>query len=391
MGRILQHKFDFPQFSIIFLTIMKASKVYYMDLRARPGLSLLKKFRDLLTKAGIEKLFSSKELIGIKLHFGEYGNLTYLRPDYIKAVVDLLKNNNVVPYLTDANTLYSGRRSNGIEHLVLAAEHGFNLITTGAPVVIADGIRGMDYTEVEINLKHFKKIKVSSGIYHADGVVIFSHFKGHCEAGFGGAFKNLGMGAAPRPGKMEQHSLSKPSIDEEKCTGCQSCIKYCPVQAISLINKKKANIDENKCIGCGECMAVCQFGAVKVPWDSHGTSIMERIVEYAYGMWKEKKNKIFFINALIDISPDCDCWDYNDIPLVEDIGFLASTDPVAIEQASYDMVQKAEKIKSSQHYKAMQDKDSVFKGKTPDIEAKYILEYAEKIGMGTRKYEIVKA
>ncbi len=372
---------------------MAKSKIYFMDLKTNPGLNLLKKFKRLLTQSGLNTVFSEKELVAIKLHFGEHGNLAYLRPDYTRVIVDILKENKVIPFLTDTNTLYMGRRANAPEHLKLAAEHGYNILSTGAPVVIADGLLGLDFIEVEnshAKLKHFKTIKIASGIFHANGVVVFSHFKGHCNSGFGGAFKNLGMGGAPKPGKLEQHSDLIPFVKAKECTGCNLCFKYCPSKAISFDENKKAVISKDKCIGCGKCIAVCRFGAMQNQWDTSHQVFMERMVEYSYGIWKQKKDKLLFINALIDITPDCDCFSNNDIPLVEDVGILVSRDPVAIEQASFDLVQKSEKIRSSQYYEDIKDKDSIFKARTPDADAGYLMEYAEELGMGSREYELIK-
>lgn len=361
-----------------------------MDLYTQPGLSLLKKLKNLLVRSGINDIFNEKEIIGIKLHFGEDGNLGYLRPDYTKVIVDLLKEKKCSPFLTDSGTLYHGRRSNAVEHLQIASEHGYNFLSTGAPVVISDGLIGMDFKEIEVNLKHFKKIKIANGIYHSDGLIVFSHFKGHSGTGFGGAFKNLGMGAAPRPGKLEQHSDTVPFIKQDLCTSCGICLKYCSVNAISYNEQKKAVINTDQCIGCGECLAVCRWGAVKNKYDTAGEILIEKIAEYTYGMWKEKKEKMLFVNALIDIHPDCDCWDYNDVPLVEDVGFIASIDPVAIDQASYDLVQKAGKISSSAYFDKIKDQDSIFAGMTPEVDGTYLLKYAEKLNMGSRNYEIIK-
>jgi len=368
---------------------MKESKVYFINLTAKPGRGLLKKFENLLINAGIKKIFKERELVGIKVHFGEDGNTAYMRPEFSRIIVNLLNQINTLPFLTDSNTLYGGRRSNSVEHIKLAAEHGFNLLSVGAPVIISDGIRGLDFKEIEVNLKHFKKVKVASGVYHADGLVVFSHFKGHSSAGFGGVFKNIGMGTAPRPGKLEQHSNRIPFIKKDMCTGCGICIKYCPENAIILDDNRKAVIIENKCIGCGECIASCLFNAIMNQWDNTGKILIERIVEYTYGVWKLKKDKMLYINGLIDITPDCDCWNYSDTPVVEDIGFLASTDPVALEQASFDLVKKAEKIHSSQHYHKTKPDEIVFKSLTPEIDSEHYMEYAEKLKMGTRNYRLI--
>lgn len=369
------------------ILFMSKSKVYFMDLKAKPGLSILNKFENLLEKHELLHIYKKNDIIAIKVHFGESGNVAYLRPDFSQVLIYLLKKIQAKPFYTDTNTLYHGMRSNAVDHIYLAGKHGYNLFS-GAPVIIADGIKGLDFNMIKTNTKHFKEIKIASGIYQADGMIVFSHFKGHSGAGFGGAIKNIGMGMAPVPGKKEQHSKSIPYIKHDICVKCGKCILYCPLKALSN-EGDSISLNSNTCIGCGECIAVCPNGAIKTNWDTSGKIFLERMAEYASGIYSIKKEKALFINALIDISPDCDCWDYNDVPLTEDIGFLASYDPVAIDQASFDLVHKAERNRNSQHYRK-DNTDSVFHAMAPEVDSEYILEYSEQINIGKRQYEIIK-
>jgi hypothetical protein len=315
-------------------------------------------------------------LVAIKMHFGEMGNNAYLKPANVKPVIDKIKQLKALPFLTDANTLYKGTRGDAVHHLGTAHAHGYDITAMGIPVIIADGLTGKDYVTVKVDLKHFKEVKIAAAAYHAESIVTLTHFKGHDLTGFGGALKNIGMGLGARSGKQMMHADVKPSVDAVKCTACGSCVSWCPVDAITMASGK-AEIDSSKCIGCAECVATCNFGAIAISWAGSPASAQEKIAEYFYGVLKDKKGKMVFFNFIIDVSPNCDCYGFNGAPVVPDIGVLASYDPVAIDAASVDMVNKASGT----------DK---FRQIYPDIDWSIQLSYAESLGIGERSYKITE-
>ena len=242
---------------------MEKAKVYYSDLRTSPTSNLLDKMERLLKRAGIEQLPLKDSFAAIKIHFGEPGNLAYLRPNYAARMATLLRSLGAKPFLTDCNTLYSGRRANAVDHLQSAMENGFNPISAQCQVIIGDGLKGTDYREIPLNGEYCPAPQIGTAIADADIVISMNHFKGHEQAGFGGALKNLGMGCASVGGKLELHCASQPKIDVESCIGCNICVKHCAHDAVHLNTSRKAEIDYTKCVGCGQCVALCQHdGAV---------------------------------------------------------------------------------------------------------------------------------
>ncbi len=369
-----------------------ASQVYFTDMRAGSQKeSLPRKLRRMFDQAAFSKLFDKEELVAIKIHFGETGNLGFIHPVLVRQVVDKVKENNGKPFLVDTNTLYVGSRSNTVDHLETALKNGFSYATVAAPLVIADGLYGKNFVEVEINQKHFDKVKIGSDIYNAPSMIVMSHVKGHIATGFGGALKNLGMGCGNRGGKQMMHSVVKPEVDSQKCTGCGICLKWCPVDAISQKKKRgKAEIDRDLCIGCGECTAACQYQAIKIRWQSETDQLQERMVEFALGAVQSKGRKTGFINFVMNVTPDCDCHAWSDAPVVPDVGVLASTDPVALDQASVDLINRQSGLvgtKLATNYTPGQDK---FKGIRDNIDHNVQLKYAEEIGLGARSYELIE-
>ena len=363
------------------------AEVYFMDFRATPTENLPQKFERLLKRAGIEDVVREGDLTAIKIHFGEPGNLAYIRPNYVRRLVEILKKLKTIPFLTDANTLYRGRRANAPEHIEAAIENGFAFPVVNAPIVIADGLRGMDEVEVEINLEYVKKAKIGAAAYYADSIIVMTHFKGHEATGFGGTIKNIGMGFASRAGKLDQHSTSKPRVEKDKCVGCSSCVKYCPANAVKLVDRK-AQINYEICIGCGQCIAVCQFGAMVPNWDASTDLLSRKMAEYAYAVLKDKRDRALYVSFIMDVSPNCDCWNVNDAPIVPNIGILASRDPVAIDQASADLVNQA----PINPYGSLDvpHSDDKFMSVHPSVDWRIQLEHAEKIGLGARKYKLIK-
>ncbi|MDR2385565.1 MAG: DUF362 domain-containing protein [Tannerella sp.] len=371
---------------------MEASKVYFTNLRTRPGNSLPDKLEKLVKKANIEKIDFKGKFVAIKIHFGEPGNLAYIRPNYVARIVTLLKNLGAKPFLTDSNTLYSGGRSNAVDHLNSAVANGFNPLTANCNVIIADGVKGTEVREVEINGEYCKSPKIGAAVIDADIVLSMSHFKGHEQSGFGGTLKNLGMGAASRAGKLELHSGSQPKVDEEECTGCGVCVKHCAHNAIHIGGGKKAFIEYDKCVGCGQCVALCQYeGVVLSEWDT-SENLNRKIAEYTKAVLRDKPH--FHISFIMNVSPECDCWGHNDAALVPDLGIAASFDPVALDHACADLVTKApalaNNIIADNHGAGAYLREDKFKLIHPDTNWQAGLEHGEKIGIGTLNYKLVE-
>ncbi len=377
---------------------MEKSKVYFTNLRTVPGNDLLTKLERLIRRAGIADIDFKDKFTAIKIHFGEPGNLAYIRPNYAARVVDVVRSLGGKPFLTDSNTLYKGGRSNAVDHLNSAMENGFNRIGAHADVIIADGLKGTDYKEVPCGGAYCPAPKIGAAIADADIVISMNHFKGHEQAGFGGALKNLGMGSASIGGKLELHSSSQPRINDEKCIGCRICEKNCRHEAVKVVDRV-AVIDYEKCVGCGQCVAVCQKEAAVIKDYDTSDVLNSKIAEYALAVVKDKPS--FHISFIMNVSPNCDCWGHNDAALVPDIGIAASFDPVALDCACADLVIAAPSLKGN----AISDKDDAHEGECtcghhhhgedkfrivhPDTNWEAGVEYGEKIGLGNRSYELI--
>lgn len=372
-----------------------ASKVYFTNLRTNSKASLPDKMERLFKAAGLPGVIDKDDLVAIKLHFGELGNMAYIRPPYLRRMVEIVKKLGGRPFLTDANTLYAGTRSNAVDHLQTAIANGFDFAVVGAPLIIADGLTGKDYVKVPINGKHFKEVNIGSAAVHADSMIVMSHFKGHELTGFGGALKNLGMGLGSRSGKQQMHSDVLPRIREDACTGCSKCMQWCPAAAIAMVewggNKSghMSSIIEEKCWGCGECIATCTFGAIKPNWRTSPEAAQEKIAEYAMGAVQGKAGKVGYVSFVMNISPDCDCAPFNDLPISADVGILASTDPVALDQACLDMVNRMPVMPGCVIDGLAPGQDK-FRAVHPDINWEPQLLHAQEIGLGTREYELVE-
>jgi uncharacterized Fe-S center protein len=370
---------------------MNTSKVYFTNLRTSPSSNLLVKMERLVKKAGIEAIDFQNKFVAVKIHFGEPGNLAYIRPNYAARLTSLIRTLGGKPYLTDSNTLYSGRRSNAVDHLQSAMENGFNPISAQCNVIIADGVKGTDYREIPVDGEYCKAPKIGAAIADADIIISMNHFKGHEQSGFGGVLKNLGMGSASVGGKLELHSASKPKVDEESCTGCGICVKHCAHDAIHLGVNKKAFIEYDKCVGCGQCVAVCQFDGAVLNESDTSERLNCKIAEYTKAVLFEKPH--FHISFVMNVSPNCDCWNHNDAAIIPDLGILASSDPIALDQACADLVTIAPVLKESVLGKTYShthlEGEDKFKLIHPDTEWQAGLAHGEKIGIGRRKYELI--
>lgn len=362
--------------------------VFFTNLRTKNDISLLDKLEKLFDKAGMKGIVAKNDLVAIKLHFGELGNMAYIRPPYVRRMVEKTKKLGGRPFLTDSNTLYRGSRGNAVDHLETAVANGFAYAVVGAPLVIADGLTGKDYVKVPIQGEHFKEVHIGAAAVHADAMIVMTHFKGHELTGLGGALKNIGMGFGSRSGKQQMHSDVMPSVDDQRCKACKKCSKWCPVNAIE-VEGKLAVIDHATCYGCGECAVTCPHGAIAISWKTTPRACQEKMAEYALGAVAGKEGKVGYISFVMDISPQCDCYAFNDIPIAPDIGILASMDPVALDQACTDLVNQADAVRGSmiEHVHPGEDK---FRTVHPAVDWRFQLEHAEKIGLGERAYRLIE-
>lgn len=375
---------------------MAKAKVYYTDFRTgKYGTPLPDKLKNLIKAAGIGDIDMDGKFVAIKMHFGEHGNLAFLRPNYARAVVDVVKELGGKPFLTDCNTMYPGSRKNAIEHLYCAWENGFTPLSVDCPVIIADGLKGTDDIEVPVEGGELvKKAKIGRAVMDADVFISLSHFKGHEEAGFGGTLKNIGMGCGSRAGKKEQHTSGKPFVKESRCRGCRRCQKECANGGLVYIEeKKKMSVDRDKCVGCGRCLGACNFDAIAFENVDANEMLSKRISEYAKAVVDGRPN--FHISLILDVSPNCDCHAENDAPILPDIGMFASFDPLALDQACVDACLAATPLPNTQltdnlAEPGFEDHHDHFVNTTPEVEYKAGMAHAEKIGLGSREYELIK-
>lgn len=364
------------------------SDVFFTNLRTRVGESLLDKMERLVRKAGIGEIDFANKYVAIKMHFGEPGNLSYLRPQYVARLVKIIKELGGKPFLTDCNTLYVGGRKNALDHIESAYQNGFNPYNTGAHVIIADGLKGLDEIKVPVpDGKYVKEAKIGRALMEADIVISLTHFKGHESAGFGGVIKNLGMGGGSRAGKMEQHSAGKPFVQQELCIGCGQCEKYCAHDAVH-VTDRKSFITEEKCVGCGRCVGVCPVDAISPMWDEANTVLSEKMAEYTAAVVRNRPR--FHISFVVDVSPYCDCHGENDVPIVPDVGIFASYDLVALDQACVDAVNKQPIMPGSMLDEKEEHGWDHFHDVSPDTDWEAALKRAEDLGLGTRAYRLVE-
>jgi len=363
--------------------------VYCADLRTDATRNLLDKVGELLERLDLPKRIKPKGTVAIKLHFGERGNTAYIRPIFIRKIVEQVEALKGKPFLTDTNTLYGGSRSDAVSHLITAMENGFSYSVVKAPIVIADGLIGHASVQVPIDGKIFREVSIAHEIYCADSLVVTSHFTGHELSGFGGAIKNVGMGCASRKGKLSQHSAVGPKIKRKKCVGCGTCAEWCPQDAIEM-RDDGAFIIPDRCIGCGECYVVCPKGAVTVQWNEVAPEFQRKMVEYTMGALKNKGERVSFVNFVTQVSPFCDCYGRSDISVVGDVGILASDDPIAIDQASIDLVNAQPGNPLSPYTSGLPGGTDKFRSVHKEVDWEIQLAYGEEMDLGSRAYELVE-
>ena len=374
----------------------KKAQVYCTDFRTKAfGDGLPTKLQKLMKKAGIGQIDMDGKFVAIKMHFGELGNVSYLRPNYARAVVEVVKKLGGKPFLTDCNTMYPGSRKNALEHLYCAWENGFTPLTVGCPILIGDGLKGTDDIAVPVvGGEYVQAARIGRAIMDADVFISLTHFKGHEMTGFGGAIKNIGMGCGSRAGETEQHSGGKASIDPAKCRGCRMCLKECANDALSFdARTKKTRVNEDNCVGCGRCLGACNFDAIAFTNFAANELLNRRMAEYTKAVVDGRP--CFHVALVVDVSPNCDCHGENDVPILPDLGMFASFDPLALDQACVDACLQAPPLPGSQlaanlAKRGFVDHHDHFTNSTPASEWRTCLEHAEKIGLGTRAYELVR-
>ena len=371
---------------------MEKAKVYFADFRCPSWReNLPQKLARLMMTAGFGDIDMEGKFVAIKMHFGEPGNMAYLRPNWAKVVVDLVKDQGGKPFLTDCNTLYVGGRKNALDHLESAYVNGFTPYSTGCHILIADGLKGNDEVEVPVEGgEYVKSAKIGRAIMDADVFISLTHFKGHEQAGMGGALKNIGMGCGSRAGKMEMHNSGKPYVKQENCIGCRACAKICAHDAPQFGPDGKASIDINKCVGCARCLAICPKDAIASRDDEAPTILNKKIAEYTKAVVDGRP--CFHVSLVMDISPNCDCHAENDVPIAPNVGMFASFDPVALDQACADAVMAQPAMPGSVLFDEGYDCNCAdhMTAAHPDTDWRACLEHAEKLGLGVRDYELIR-
>lgn len=357
------------------------SKVYFTPASAEDGETAIADKVVRLFDSLVEEHnpISEEDFVCIKIHFGEKNNTGHIKPPYLRRFIDRIKEFDGKPYLTDTNTLYEGQRMNSVDHLIQANEHGFNIEEIGAPVIIADGILSKNFTEVEISGEHFDNVSIANDVLHSDVLIGASHITGHPLACMGGTIKNLGMGSASRSGKQRQHADVKPDVDLEECRECGTCAMWCPVDAIEVVEGVGAKIDLETCYGCAECITTCPCDAISNEGEESSRALQEKMAEYTLGVLKGREEKSLFFNFLIHVTEGCDCYDEAQKRIIEDIGILASSDPVAVDSAAVDLLNQ----------EAGRDllKD-IYEDEGLDYSIQ--IDHAESLGLGSKQYELVE-
>jgi uncharacterized Fe-S center protein len=355
---------------------MKSKVCFIPATKQEPADVLAEKAKKAYLATGFNDRIAEDEFAALKIHFGEAGNTGHIKPQWLTGLIGEIRRKTKHAFLTDSNTLYVGNRSNSIDHLRLAWSHGFTPEITGVPVIIADGLIGRDKQEPRSAQARTASSKIASAILDSDVFVCLTHVTGHVQTGLGAAIKNMGMGCASRAGKLDQHSVTHPHVNAKQCRNCSVCMAFCPETAI-VQAEGHVVIDPARCVGCGECLVVCKYGAIKLKWDEDSLRLQEKMAEYALRVSEHFKGKAVYLNFLTQVTKDCDCMAKNQKGIVEDIGILASLDPVAIDQATADLL-----------VERGGGKDPLRAGYDVDWSAQ--LRHGENMGLGTTRYVLVE-
>jgi hypothetical protein len=359
------------------------SKVFFWPLHASGRAPYAQRMRRLYKATNFGAHINSGDLVALKIHFGEQGGTAFVQPHWLIPLIDLLRKAGAHPFLTDTNTLYIGKRQEAVSHSLLAAMHGFDPLRLGAPVLIADGLKSHNQISVPGIGHHFEHCYLAGDLLDTDAMITITHFTGHELTGFGGAIKNLAMGCASRQGKMQQHCGLGPKVHASNCVGCGRCVESCAPGALALNEDGIVILDEAACTGCANCILACKHGCLNINWELDLPIFQERMVEYAGAFLHAFSWPLLHLSFLLQITPKCDCKSFSEAPVCHDLGILASYDPVALDQASLDLVNHAVQKKLSR----IQDQD-VFATLHPNTDGQFTLELAEKLGLGCREYSL---
>lgn len=351
---------------------------YSQDTNALDGIHTL------MARSRFQEMIPQGGSVAIKLHMGELGNIRYLRPVFVRKVVDLVRSAGGKPFLFDTVASYPGERDTKQKYLDTAARNGFVEPSVDAPIVITDDEDKQEVIPVRNRVDgcQLSEVKVPSLLLQSACILVLSHVKGHELTGFGGALKNLGMGCVATETKRAQHLVNMPEFNETTCDGCGICAERCPTGAISLVNGRPEK-KVNKCISCGTCLLKC-------PSDGWGwpPGSKERLQVYlahaASAISSQYGGKTGFMNFIQDIVPYCDCAASSGRPVVQDVGIAFSLDPVAIDKASLDLIDRSPAIPGST---SATPPDLL--GKIHGTDSLVQLKTAEKLGLGTLKYKLV--
>jgi len=347
------------------------------------GRAFLRGLRTLFSK--VADVVSAGDSVAVKVHMGEYGGSAYLRPPIVRRACDLIKEAGGKPFVTDTTTLYPMGRFTASQYLATAARNGFTEESMGAPVVIADGEQGCDGELVDIPRQvsgcSLDKIKIARKIFNADSLIVLSHVKGHALSGFGGSIKNVAMGCVVKDSKAAQHRANRALIDISKCTGCGQCVEACPFKALSLLEEKMVRDDE-KCMDCSHCLYLCPEVVFSLPPQAQ-ERFQVSLAHAATGVLSRFHSKVAFINFVQDVTPLCDCATPSGLPVVSDIGILASTDVVAVDKASLDLIAQSKPLGK---FANVSSPDIL--GKINDTDSLVQIRTAQELGLGSMEYQL---
>lgn len=367
---------------------LTTTEVFFWNLRTTPKAGYQVRLRRLLKACGVPEVVRNGDLTAVKIHFGEAGVTGFVSPVWIRPIVAFLRKLGARPFLTDTATLYVGNRGEAVSHAMQAAAHGFDPLLLQAPVIIADGLKSQNQCVVPVAGRHFQEAYLAGDILAADSMLTLTHFKGHELAGIGGCLKNMAMGCATRQGKMHQHGCLGPLVHAEKCKGCESCVNVCAPGALTLDGGRKILFNPELCVGCGACFHACSQGCLQVDWKTDVALFVERMMEYAAAVLQSRQRggSCVHVSFVMQVTPQCDCAGYSDRPICPDIGVLASRDPVALDQACLDLVNRAEPLHPSHLPAGIAPGQDKFLAMHPNVPPDFGLDYAETLGLGSRRY-----
>ncbi len=352
------------------------SEVYFAPLTGDESENdMAQKSRKVHDAAGFDELCGSGSMMAIKTHFGEKGNEYYVPLAFMQPIIDAVRQKGGKPFFAETSALYTGQRANAVDHFRTAMSHGFDPEESGCPLIFVDGLKGNYDVEVDVGLKHFDSVAVAGDFTLVPSCLVITHATGHDLAGFGGAIKNVAMGLASRAGKMRQHDAGKPRVKMKRCIACGTCARYCPVDAITI--EENAVIDQSTCIGCGQCLAVCPEDAIDFSWSEGPKSFNEKMAEFAYGIMQGHAGETGYLTYIWHVTDDCNCAGKKMDYICDDIGIVASSDPVALDQATVDLINGS----------AGRD---VIAERWPDSQYEAQLVHGKEIGLGTRDYELIE-